>query len=164
MSSIRVGMILVVALCINLIVNIAIAQPATSNDGLPPVQEAGVKNPDYPKKSITIMAPASPGGGWDQLARLMQQSLISEKISPVPVEVVNRGGAGGTIGLTELITQHRRDSYTWMVGGSTLVSAMLMHDTRFNLSEAELLARLASPRPAAVADAVPAGRRRSWQR
>lgn len=98
----------------------------------------------YPKRSITIIAPASPGGGWDQLARVMQHALVTGGISEVPVEVVNRGGAGGTIGLTELITRHRRDPHTWMVGGSTLVSAMLMHESRFNLSETELLARLAS--------------------
>jgi putative tricarboxylic transport membrane protein len=98
----------------------------------------------FPKRSITIIAPASPGGGWDQLARVMQHSLIVNDIAPVNIEVVNRGGAGGTIGLTELITQHRRDPHTWMVGGSTLISAMLMHDSRFNLAEAELLARLAS--------------------
>lgn len=99
---------------------------------------------DYPKRAITIMAPASPGGGWDQLARVMQHALVVDDITSVPVEVVNRGGAGGTIGLTELITQHRRDPYTWMVGGSTLVSAMVMHESRFTLSEATLLARLAS--------------------
>jgi putative tricarboxylic transport membrane protein len=113
---------------------VAQAEPDVAQD----VQSA------YPRKSITIIAPASPGGGWDQLARVMQHALVVQKISPVNIEVVNRGGAGGTIGLTELITRHRRDPYTWMVGGSTLVSAMLMHDSRFNLSEAELLARLAS--------------------
>lgn len=98
----------------------------------------------FPSQPITIIAPASPGGGWDQLARLMQHVLTVQEISPVPVEVVNRGGAGGTIGLAELITQHRGDPYTLMVGGSTLVSALVMHDSRFNLSEVELLARLAS--------------------
>lgn len=109
------------------------------------IAESGVSpSKDYPKRAITIMAPASPGGGWDQLARVMQHALVVDDIANVPVEVVNRGGAGGTIGLTELITQHRRDPYTWMVGGSTLVSAMVMHESRFNLSEATLLARLAS--------------------
>ena len=98
----------------------------------------------FPSKTITIMAPASPGGGWDQLARLMQHVLTTEKISPVSVEVVNKGGAGGTIGLAELITQHRADPYIMMVGGSTLVSALVMHDSRFNLSETDLIARLAS--------------------
>ena len=38
----------------------------------------------------------------------------------------------------------RGDPYTLMVGGSTLVSALIMHDSRFNLNEVELLARLAS--------------------
>lgn len=118
------------------------AQPNPKAAGEPPPIISSEST--YPKRSITIIAPASPGGGWDQLARVMQHALITGGISEVPVEVVNRGGAGGTIGLTELITRHRRDPHTWMVGGSTLVSAMLMHESRFNLSETELLARLAS--------------------
>ena len=30
---------------------------------------------------LKIIAPASPGGGWDQTARVMQQALQSEKIA-----------------------------------------------------------------------------------
>src|SRR5690606_24746264 len=45
-----------------------------------------------------IMAPAAPGGGWDQTARAMQSALQDEKISS-SVQVVNVPGAGGTIGL-----------------------------------------------------------------
>jgi len=30
---------------------------------------------------LKIMAPAAPGGGWDQTARSMQQALVAEKIA-----------------------------------------------------------------------------------
>src|SRR5438105_3517961 len=43
-----------------------------------------------------IMAPAAPGGGWDQTARSMQTALQDEKIS-TSVQVNNVPGAGGTI-------------------------------------------------------------------
>ncbi len=44
-----------------------------------------------------IMAPASPGGGWDQTARAMQNVLQETKLAS-NVQVVNVPGAGGTIG------------------------------------------------------------------
>lgn len=42
-----------------------------------------------------IMAPAAPGGGWDQTARTMQEVLGAEGISG-SVQVQNVPGAGGT--------------------------------------------------------------------
>ena len=45
----------------------------------------------------TIMAPAGPGGGWDQTARSMQEAMTTTGISG-NVQVVNVPGAGGTIG------------------------------------------------------------------
>ena len=98
----------------------------------------------YPSKAITLLVGANPGGGWDQLARLIQRGMITEGIAPVPVEVANRGGAGGSIGLTELVTRHRRDPYTVMVGGSTLASASISQGSRFTMLDAVPLARIAS--------------------
>ena len=98
----------------------------------------------YPDKAITLLVGANPGGGWDQLARLIQQVMMTEGISPVPVEVINRGGAGGTIGLTELVTRHRRDPYMLMIGGSTLASASISHGSRFTMLDSVPLARIVS--------------------
>ena len=50
------------------------------------------------------MAPAAPGGGWDQTARTMQNLMQQEKISG-NVQVVNVPGAGGTIGIAEAAYQ-----------------------------------------------------------
>src|SRR3546814_3403412 len=50
--------------------------------------------------SLSVMAPASPGGGWDGTARAMQQALQKEGIVE-NVEVTNVPGAGGTIGLAQ---------------------------------------------------------------
>jgi putative tricarboxylic transport membrane protein len=49
-----------------------------------------------------IMAPAAPGGGWDQTARSMQTALQDEGISS-SVQVTNVPGAGGTIGLAQAL-------------------------------------------------------------
>ena len=98
----------------------------------------------FPDKAITLLVGANPGGGWDQLARLMQHILVSEDISPVPVEVINRGGAGGAIGLAELATKHRRNGNIVMVAGSTLASATISHGSRFSMLDTVPLARIIS--------------------
>ena len=55
---------------------------------------------------LTLLAPASPGGGWDQTARAMQAAL-QEDGAAGSVRVVNVAGAGGTIGLAHSSTPVR---------------------------------------------------------
>ena len=50
---------------------------------------------------LRIMAPASPGGGWDTTARLLQRVIRSTALAR-NVQVFNVEGAGGTIGLGQL--------------------------------------------------------------
>ena len=45
---------------------------------------------------LKIMAPAAPGGGWDQTARSMQQALVAAKIAR-SVQVTNVAGAAGAM-------------------------------------------------------------------
>lgn len=54
----------------------------------------------------TIIAPANPGGGWDQTARSLQTVLQEDGISK-RVQVQNVPGAGGTIGLAQFASQQR---------------------------------------------------------
>ena len=51
---------------------------------------------------LTIVAPAAPGGGWDQTARAMQRALEDEGLVRT-VEVENVPGAAGTVGLAQFI-------------------------------------------------------------
>jgi len=88
------------------------------------------------------MAPANPGGGWDQTARLIQKVLISERIVGTPVEVANRPGAGGTIGLAEFVTANRNDPHTALVLGRVMLGAILTNHSAVSLTETVPLARL----------------------
>jgi putative tricarboxylic transport membrane protein len=56
----------------------------------------------FPSRPVRIMAPAAPGGGWDQTSRIAQEVMEQAKIVPTKVEVFNVPGAGGTIGLAQL--------------------------------------------------------------
>jgi putative tricarboxylic transport membrane protein len=89
-----------------------------------------------------IMAPGGPGGGTDQVARLMRLVLMQEELSPRPVEVINGGGGGGAIALAELISRHRSDPYMVMVTAGALLSAPIAQKSPFKLTATEPLARL----------------------
>ena len=96
----------------------------------------------YPQGAITLIAPANPGGGWDQTARQIQQVWTESGILGVPVEVVNRGGAGGTIGLADLVTRHRDNPRTLMVFGQVMLGAIRTNGSPVSIDETVPLARL----------------------
>ena len=60
-------------------------------------------------KSITLIVPWPAGGGTDISGRTLAAGL--EKELGVPVQVVNKAGAGSQVGITEL-TQSKPDGYT----------------------------------------------------
>jgi putative tricarboxylic transport membrane protein len=91
---------------------------------------------------VTLLAPANPGGGWDQTARQIQQVWTEAGILGVPVEVVNRGGAGGTIGLADFVTRHRGNPRTLMVFGQVMLGAIRTNRTPLSIDDTVPLARL----------------------
>ena len=94
----------------------------------------------YPRGALTLLAPANPGGGWDQTARQIQQVWTESRILGVPVEVVNRGGAGGTIGLADFV--NRGDPHTVMVFGQVMLGAIRTNRTPLSIDDTVPLARL----------------------
>ncbi len=95
-----------------------------------------------PKKSVTIIAPSNPGGGWDQTARFIQRAVQAENLIPTSVEVINRGGAGGTIALSELVERYKGNPHKLMICGFGLSSAALMQESEYSLLSATPIARL----------------------
>jgi putative tricarboxylic transport membrane protein len=88
-----------------------------------------------------IMAPAAPGGGWDQTARTMQQVLQDEGISG-SVQVVNVPGAGGTIVLAQFVNSAKGDPSQLIVGGYVMVGAILTNNAPVTLDQVTPIARL----------------------
>lgn len=64
---------------------------------------------DYPARAINLIVAYPPGGPTDVGARALAAS--AEKILGQPLVIVNRGGAGGQIGWTEL-ARGKPDGYT----------------------------------------------------
>ncbi len=96
----------------------------------------------FPHRPLSLLVPANPGGGWDQLARLMQHVIVADRLSPKPIDVFNKGGAGGAIGLAELMTRRHDDPFTLMVSGSVMIGSTISQASPFKASEAIPLARL----------------------
>ena len=54
----------------------------------------------YPSKTIEVVVPFAPGGGTDNLMRMITGIMDENKWSPLPINVNNRPGGSGTIGYT----------------------------------------------------------------
>ena len=90
---------------------------------------------------LKIVAPAAPGGGWDQTARSIQQALIAEKLVK-NAQVLNIAGAGGTIGLAQFINGAKGDGNQLMVNGFVMVGAILMNKSPVSISQITPIARI----------------------
>lgn len=89
----------------------------------------------------TIIAPANPGGGWDQTARSLQTVMQQEGISG-NVQVQNVPGAGGTIGLAQFASQQKGNPNALLVGGYVMVGAILTNKSPVTLDDVTPIARL----------------------
>jgi putative tricarboxylic transport membrane protein len=102
----------------------------------------------YPTEAINIMAPASPGGGWDSTARAMQPILV--KTTGQNVQVYNVSGAGGTVGLAQFVTEAKGNPHELMVGGLVMVGAIQTNKSPVNLTQVTPLALLTAEAEAIV--------------
>jgi putative tricarboxylic transport membrane protein len=90
---------------------------------------------------LRIMAPAGPGGGWDQTARTIQATLQAEGLVS-NIQVENVAGAGGTIGLQQFVNRSTGDAGALIVGGYVMVGAIIANNSPVSLADITPLARL----------------------
>jgi len=102
---------------------------------------------------LRIIAPAAPGGGWDQTARVMQQVLQRAKIVHTS-SVENIPGAAGTIGLARFIGAERGNGDVLMVSGLIMLGAIVTHASPVTLQEVTPIARLTGEYEAIVVPAA----------
>jgi tripartite-type tricarboxylate transporter receptor subunit TctC len=124
----------------------AASVPATAEAKTPVPQQTAAQPTNAPAskssfpekdKTITMIIPWPAGGGTDVPARLLAPLL--EKELGVPIQIVNKPGASGQIGITEL-SKSKPDGYTF--GYTTLpgtVTAYLDPDRKAGFSRKDLL-------------------------
>ncbi len=133
------------------------AEPTAPAADSAPATEAPAAEADagaamtYPTEAINIMAPAAPGGGWDQTARAMQTALT--KSSGQNVQVYNVAGAGGTVGLAQFVNDHNGNPHQLMVGGLVMVGAIQTNKSPVTLDQVTPIASLTTEWEAIVVPA-----------
>ncbi len=99
---------------------------------------------------LRVMAPASPGGGWDTTARVFQRVVQTSGLAR-NVQVFNVEGAGGTIGLGQLARE--TDDALLMMMGLVMVGAVDTNDSTTRLADVTPVARLIGETELVVAPA-----------
>jgi putative tricarboxylic transport membrane protein len=89
------------------------------------------------------MAPADPGGGWDETARALQDSARKGGLAK-NVQVYNVPGAGGTIGLSQLASKRSGDPNQLMVMGLVMLGAIEQNKSPVDLTKTTPIASLTS--------------------
>src|SRR5262245_43368512 len=103
-------------------------------------------------EQLRLIAPAAPGGGWDQTARVMQQVLQrSGIVRTAPVE--NIPGAAGTIGLARFVGSEQGHDDSILVSGLIMLGGIVMHRSPVTLHEVTPIARLTGEYEAIVVPA-----------
>ena len=97
--------------------------------------------PAAAQMELKIIAPAAPGGGWDQTARSMQQAMVASGAAK-SAQVTNIPGAGGTVGLAQFVNTAKGDGNTLMVNGFVMVGAILTNKSPVSLDQVTPIAKL----------------------
>jgi len=110
----------------------------------------------YPTKPVRFIMPIAPGGGTDQLGRIVAQKLTEKWGQALIVD--NRSGAGGVVG-TDMAAKSVPDGYTIVMGyfapiGVNVSLSKLPYDPVRDFAPITLLAT--SPNLLAVHPSVPA--------
>src|SRR6185503_12291012 len=96
---------------------------------------------DYPTKTVDIMAPAATGGGFDTTARLIQKAMSDEKVVTQNVTVSNVPGAGGTVGMAQIL-KNTGNPYTLIVVGRVTIGSQVTGKTEAKVAGLTPIARM----------------------
>lgn len=110
------------------------AAPATANTVVDPVRPH--------MERLTLIVPATVGGGWDLTAKAMKNALESEGLVG-SVHIVRYPGAGGLVGLTQFVNRHRGSGDVLLVGGLVLMGSAIRDESAITLRDVTPIARLA---------------------
>jgi putative tricarboxylic transport membrane protein len=96
-----------------------------------------------PTKPIEFIATAGPGGGTDNLARLVQSAITKHKLVDQPIVVSNKGGGSGAEGYVYGKSQ-AGDPYKVIFGTSNAWTQPLVSKVAFNYTDLTPIASVAS--------------------
>jgi len=74
-----------------------------------------------PDKPVEIVATNAPGGGSDRVGRILIKILQERRLVPVPVNLVNRPGGGGSVAYN-YVNQHPGNGHFMVMGSRSLIT------------------------------------------
>jgi putative tricarboxylic transport membrane protein len=92
---------------------------------------------------LRIVIPANAGGGWDQTGRALGAALVGAGATD-EIEYENKGGKGGTIGLSYYAEKYSADPNTLLMGGMVMVGAVALQKPAVDMTRIRPIARLTS--------------------
>lgn len=102
----------------------------------------GLARATYPEQPIKMVVAYAAGGGTDIIARLMAQYMQKHLGASASIVVINRPGAGGAIGFTELATA-KPDGYTiGFINTPNVLTIPIERKSNFHWSQYDLLGNI----------------------
>ncbi len=102
---------------------------------------AVVAAPAYAVDNLKVMIGANPGGGYDQTGRSIGAAMVAAGTAK-SASYDNKGGAGGTIGLTQFVNTDKGNPNALVVTGAVMVGAIETNNPPVTLKNATPIARL----------------------
>ncbi|MBM7599318.1 tripartite-type tricarboxylate transporter receptor subunit TctC [Virgibacillus halotolerans] len=103
--------------------------------------QKGAVGETFPNKTIEIIAPASPGGGWDMAARSSQRALKADGTAGEDITVINKPGGGGEVGWQYL---NQQDGHFAALNSSLLITGQLLGQSELTYEQFTPLAMLST--------------------
>ncbi|MEM9158129.1 MAG: tripartite tricarboxylate transporter substrate binding protein [Verrucomicrobiota bacterium] len=93
---------------------------------------------EYPEKPIRLIVPTNAGGEIDTMARIFERAFYDFKLLSKKMVVVNKPGAGGTLGTREVL-EADPDGYTICLWHPGIVTSKAMGVVDFDHSDFEII-------------------------
>lgn len=91
--------------------------------------------------SLQIFVPAAPGGGWDQTARSIENTMRADGLVK-EFRIEHKGGAGGTVGLPLFVSTKKGQDNAILVGGLVMIGAIIANNSPVGMKDVVPIARL----------------------
>ena len=96
----------------------------------------------YPDKPVDIIAPASPGGGWDLTSRMTAKVLKESGLVTQPLVVSNKVGGFGMVAMTDIVRNRRKDNYVLLAFSAVLTTQMATNNNPYRWKDITPIASL----------------------
>ena len=94
-----------------------------------------------PQKNVELVVPNPPGGSNDKTARTVERIVVSNKLIPSTLSIVNRAGGGGSIAYT-YVQQHAGDPHYLVVAGPALLTNHITGASKLHHTDLTAIASL----------------------